>query len=65
MRAKVLRRAPGRCQDCGWEHKPVRRVTFWVNGMRYQVCAECERAYRRVINWPVTEPPKGTGEGLR
>lgn len=52
---KVSRRHPGTCQDCGWT-LPVRTVTFWATGFRYRVCADCERAYRNRINWPVLEP---------
>ena len=36
---------PGTCQDCGrWRRVTVAR--FWLNFMRYQVCAECIRPYR-------------------
>lgn len=52
---KIARRANGACQDCG-RTLPVRRVTFWMTGMPYRVCAECERPYRHTINWPVTVP---------
>ena len=38
----------GTCQDCG-RHKRVTWVTFWVNGYRMRVCAECIKPYRRVI----------------
>ncbi len=34
--------------DCGW-HKRVTVIHFWVNAMRYVVCAECIKAYRRQI----------------
>lgn len=51
---RIARRHPGQCSDCG-HHKPVRWITFWATGYRYRVCAQCERAYRRIINWPVTE----------
>lgn len=40
----------GRCQDCGWE-KRVTEIIFWVNGMRYRVCATCIKSYRdRILN---------------
>lgn len=43
--------ATGRCRDCGrWIR--VTEVAFWVNGLRYQVCATCIRAYRKVILKP-------------
>lgn len=51
---RATRRKPGNCQDCG-NFLPVRQITFWATGMPYVVCAECERAYRNVINWPVVE----------
>ena len=35
----------GKCQDCG-HTKPVTEITFWVNGLKYTVCAICIRAYR-------------------
>lgn len=38
----------GRCQDCG-HTKRVTEVTFWVNGMKYRVCAECIKPYRERI----------------
>lgn len=38
----------GRCQDCG-HYTRVTVVRFWVNYMRYVVCASCIRSYRRVI----------------
>ena len=38
----------GRCEDCGWI-KRVTWITFWVNAMRYRVCAACIKPYRRVI----------------
>jgi hypothetical protein len=41
-----------RCQDCGRDWKPTTTITFWVNGLRYRVCGECIRAYRRVILKP-------------
>jgi hypothetical protein len=53
MAETIARRKLGRCKDCGRE-MPVRTVTFWVNGMPYVVCADCEKAYRPVILWPVT-----------
>lgn len=37
-----------RCEDCGRE-RPRTLIRFWATGMRYVVCAECIRAYRRVI----------------
>ncbi len=49
---RVARRRPGTCQDCG-RHTPTRVVTWWASGFRYRVCAECERAYRDRILWPV------------
>lgn len=39
---------PGTCQDCG-NHKRVTVIRFWVNYMRYVVCAECIKCYRPVI----------------
>lgn len=42
---------PGVCQDCGWQ-KRVTTIIFWVNGMRYRVCAECIKPYRKVILKP-------------
>jgi len=51
---KATRRKRGTCQDCG-HVKPVRTVTFWASGFRYTVCADCEKAYRGAINWPVLE----------
>lgn len=50
--APIARRHPGNCQDCG-HHRPVRTVSFWATGYRYRVCADCEKPYRHVINWPV------------
>lgn len=38
----------GQCQDCGW-HKRVTTIYFWATGMRYVVCAECIKPYRKVI----------------
>ena len=35
----------GKCQDCGWT-KRVTAIIFWVNGMKYTVCARCLQAYR-------------------
>ncbi len=58
---RTARRSPGRCQDCGW-HKPVRTITFWSSGVPYTVCAECERGYRTIINWPVREQDDFTRE---
>lgn len=37
------------CQDCGATHKPVTLIRFWATGMRYIVCAECIRPYRKII----------------
>ena len=44
----------GRCDDCGW-HRNVTRITFWVNGMKYVVCAECIKPYRGTINTMSTD----------
>jgi hypothetical protein len=44
----------GHCMDCG----RVKRVTvifFWATGMRYVVCAECIKPYRKVILAPCTK----------
>jgi hypothetical protein len=38
----------GVCRDCGW-HKKVTTAIFWVNGMKYDVCKDCIKPYRRVI----------------
>lgn len=38
----------GKCQDCGWT-KRTTVITFWLNGMKYRVCAVCIRPYRTVI----------------
>jgi transcription elongation factor Elf1 len=38
----------GTCQDCG-HTRSVTTVFFWVNKMRYVVCADCIKAYRTVI----------------
>jgi hypothetical protein len=38
----------GHCQDCGHE-KQTTVVVFWATGMKYRVCAECIKAYRKVI----------------
>lgn len=35
----------GKCQDCG-HVKRTTVIVFWVNGMRYRVCAACIRPYR-------------------
>ena len=35
----------GKCQDCGWT-KRVTTIIFWVNGMKYTVCALCIKPYR-------------------
>ena len=32
------------CDDCGRRY--ATRVHFWVNGMPYNVCPDCIRAYR-------------------
>ena len=50
-----IRRAytTGRCQDCGRERRTT-VIRFWVNFMRYRVCADCIRAYRPVILAPST-----------
>jgi len=48
----IARRKLGTCQDCGWTKK-VRTVIFWLNDMRYTVCAGCEKSYRHSICWPV------------
>ncbi len=53
----IARRKIGRpCQDCG-RTIPVRTVRFWVNGMPYVVCKDCEKEYGprgiNVICWPV------------
>lgn len=42
---------PGRCQDCG-HSKPITTIIFWVNAMRYRVCKDCIKPYRRVILAP-------------
>lgn len=55
MPTRIARRKAGRpCQDCG-RRVPARTVRFWVNAMPYHVCADCEKAYRGVICWPVRE----------
>ena len=38
----------GTCDDCGWVRN-VTRITFWVNDMKYIVCAECIKPYRGTI----------------
>lgn len=38
----------GLCQDCG-QLKRVTIVRFWVNYMRYVVCADCIKPYRPVL----------------
>jgi hypothetical protein len=38
----------GKCQDCGWV-KRTTVITFWVNGMKYRVCAQCIKPYRGSI----------------
>lgn len=43
----------GNCQDCG-QYRRVTTVYFWVNGMRYVVCSECIKPYRKVILAPCT-----------
>lgn len=40
----------GSCQDCG--RGPVTVVVFWINGMRYRVCKDHAREYRRIILKP-------------
>lgn len=42
------------CQDCGW-HKSVTTIYFWATGMKYVVCAECIKAYRKVILAPCSK----------
>lgn len=45
-RRNFIRRAIfGRCQDCGRNWVPTRIIRFWVDGMRYRVCRDCEREY--------------------
>lgn len=40
---------PGlRCKDCG-HVRSTTVVIFWVNAMRYRLCAQCVRLYRPVI----------------
>lgn len=38
----------GYCQDCG-HYRRITVVRFWLNDMRYRVCAQCIRPYRKVI----------------
>lgn len=52
----------GRCRDCGHEKRTTVAI-FWVNGMRYRVCASCIRAYRRVILKPSAEQNQETRRG--
>ena len=44
----------GQCEDCGWTRN-VTRITFWVNDMKYVVCAECIKPYRGVITTKNTD----------
>lgn len=44
----------GICQDCG-HYRNVTTVYFWATGMKYTVCADCIKAYRRVILNPCTK----------
>ena len=44
----------GNCDDCG-RFRNVTRVTFWLNGMKYVVCAECIKPYRGVITTKNTD----------
>lgn len=46
--------AVGTCQDCGRTRR-VTVVRFWVNYMRYVVCAECIQPYRPVLLTGTTE----------
>jgi hypothetical protein len=51
----------GHCRDCG----RVKRVTtaiFWTTGMQYDVCAECIKAYRKVILKPCFAKCNHAGE---
>lgn len=41
----------GRCEDCG-RVRLTTAITFWLNGWRMRVCAECIRPYRGVILTP-------------
>ena len=38
----------GTCQDCGWVRN-VTRITWWVDGFKYILCAECIKPYRSEI----------------
>lgn len=52
MAARKRRKySEGRCQDCGWI-KRTTEIIFWVNGMRYRVCAQCIKPYRKEILKP-------------
>lgn len=44
----------GTCNDCGW-WKRVTTIYFWATGMKYVVCAECIKPYRKVILDPCTK----------
>jgi hypothetical protein len=41
----------GKCADCGWQ-KRVTEIIFWATGMKYIVCAECLKPYRKAILKP-------------
>lgn len=58
-RVRVRRKyRPGRrCQDCGWE-KPTTEIRFWATGMRYRVCKECIKPYRRQILYETKPAPE-------
>jgi hypothetical protein len=40
--------ADGTCQDCG-HHRRVTVVRFWLNDLRYRVCRDCIKPYRKRI----------------
>ena len=54
----------GRCQDCGRTRRTT-VVIFWSTGMRYRVCVDCIKAYRRVILKPCPRACSGCAEEVR
>lgn len=58
------RYAPGTCMDCG-HHRSVTTIWFWVNAMRYVVCASCIRPYRGVILTHTEKLEQAERQGIR
>jgi hypothetical protein len=50
----------GRCEDCG-HVKSTTVITFWTTGMKYRVCSECIKPYRKVIVLPARSKSVGAG----